>query len=38
MSNTNTLTDYVLMPSADYIDMCNAIREKTGITGDIISS
>lgn len=38
MSNTNTLTDYVLMPSADYIDMCNAIREKTGITGDLISS
>ena len=38
MSNTNTLTDYVLMPSADYQDMCNAIREKTGITGDIISS
>lgn len=38
MSNTNNLTDYVLMPGPDYQDMCNAIREKTGITGDIISS
>lgn len=38
MSNTNNLTDYVLMPGPDYQDMCNAIREKTGIAGDIISS
>lgn len=31
------LTDYVIMPSADYLDACNAIREKDGSTALIKS-
>lgn len=38
-----SLTDYVIMPSKDYIAICNAVREKTGSTsmfksGDLASS
>lgn len=37
------LTDYVIMPSKDYIDICDAVRKKTGSTlmfksGDLASS
>lgn len=31
------MADYVVMPKADYLDACNAIREKTGGT-DVIKS
>lgn len=32
-----SLTDMVIMPSADYLDACNAIREKTGSSAAIKS-
>ena len=32
-----SLTDYVIMPAADYLDACNATREKTGGTEPIKS-
>ena len=32
-----SLTDYVIMPAADYLDACNATREKTGGTDPIKS-
>ena len=31
------MADYAVMPKADYLDACNAIREKTGST-DVIKS
>lgn len=31
------LTDYVIMPGADYMAACDAVREKTGKTGGIRS-
>lgn len=32
-----SLTDMVIMPGADYLDACNAVREKTGSTAAIKS-
>jgi hypothetical protein len=31
------LTDIVMMPGADYQDICDAIREKNGQTDSIVS-
>lgn len=33
----NDLSELVIMPGKDYIDICNAVRSKTGQSGDLVS-